>query len=781
MAGGAGALSFDVTSDVSNFSRAMALVESTAKQKASSFALEFTGAGKRIDTAIGDSAKRAATQAGTTLSAAAKQYEAEFTAAARTVGTSLTQALAQSAAPAALNVGKSLVPVLASLAGIAAGYVAITSATSQANEQLERFIKLGENAERAGVGVEFFQRFSEAAKDAKISVAEIEAALKKAGDTVNPKFDQADPIRNRLSDLFESGYLGDYQSQALGRYRAAGNNEDRIRAAVEAMRELRNLGEGLAAIDLAERLFGSDVAERIRSGRLEIEAIIESLNRQRTDLVKQEEVQRAVEFKDRLAEAYATIDDALHVSIALAESGRAINDIWLKIAETVAKAAKVAGGFLDQMIAAGKAAREAQGQAGLQSPLAAKPAEEGQSLGADLGAVAGRGARGRTIYDAPAGPEMLKGVIENAPLPPRRPLDVVLNPEKYGIGVKPSGGGAKKEVSGGGAKKEASDSLDAVKTYINSIERTTAALKAETAALGMASGERLAAVNAAKLEATARQQGITLTQEQIDKVRALSLATAEYKSAIEDSMAAQNFIRTAGGDVFRGMAADARNGATAIDLITNAVDRLAARLSDRAMDSLADSLFGKSGSGEGGLLGGLFGGGSSGGVGLSDIVGFFTGSVSPLPKYADGAIFRGPGTGTSDSMLARVSTGEAIIPARVVAQNRPVVEALVRDRLPRFADGYMPDLGALTAGSMAQAESRMNAVSSPNLPADRQTGMTADITIKGGEKTGVESSMGPQGPRMEITLDKMVASMLLGGPDTRAALKKLGSGNLTGR
>lgn len=765
------ALAFDVTSDVSNFSRAMALVESTAKQKAASFALEFTGAGRRVETVLGDTAKRSAVQIGSSLSTAAKKYEAEFTAAAKTVGSSLTQALAQSTAPAALNIGRSLVPVLASLAGIAAGYVAITSATSQANEQLERFIKLGENAERAGVGVEFFQRFTEAAKEAKIEVAAIEAALRKAGETVTPKFEQADPIRSRLTDLFESGYLGNYQSQALGRYRSAGNNEDRIRAAVDAMRELRDLGQGLAAIDLAERLFGTDVAERIRSGRLEIEAIIESLNRQRTDLVKQEEVERAVEFKERLAEAYQTIDEALHVSIALAESGKAINDIWLAIAETVAKAAKVAGGFLDQMLNAARAAKEAQGAAGLQSPLAAKEPQEGDTLGATLGAVAGRSARGRTIYDAPAGPDLPKGIIENAPLPPRRLLDMVLNPEKFGIGVKPSG-----------SKKEASDSFDAVETYINSIERTTAALKAETAALGMAGGERLAAVNAAKLEATARQQGITLTQEQIDKVRALSLATDEYKSAIEENMEAQNFIRTAGGDVFRGLAADARNGATAIDLITNAVDRLAARLSDRAMDTFANALFGKSGSGEAGLLGGLFsgGGGKSSGVGLGDILGFFTGSVSPLPKFADGAIFRGPGTGTSDSMLARVSTGEAIIPARVVAQNRPVVEALVRDRLPRFADGYMPDLGALTAGSMAQVESRLNAAPSPRLPADRQTGMSADITIKGGEKTGVESSMGPQGPRMEITLDKMVASMLLGGPDTRAAIKKLTGNKMIG-
>lgn len=105
----------------------------------------------------------------------------------------------------------------------------------------------------------------------------------------------------------------------------------------------------------------------------------------------------------------------------------------------------------------------------------------------------------------------------------------------------------------------------------------------------------------------------------------------------------------------------------------------------------------------------------------------------------------------------------------------------MRDRLPRFADGLMPDLGALTAGSLASQETAMRAMPTPNLGPDHKPGFNTDITIKGGEKTGVESSMGPRGPRMEITLDKMVASMLLGGPDTRAALKKLGSGNLTGR
>lgn len=503
-----------------------------------------------------------------------------------------------------VNKAMSLLPTsrggLLALAGtvavVAAGAIAMGQAVQQADEQLERFIKLGENAERSGVGVEFFQRFTEAAKEAKIGVAEIEAALKKAGDAVTPKFEQPDAIRNRLSDLFESGYLGNYQSEAIGRYRSANNNEDRIRAAVEAMRELRNLGEGLAAIDLAERLFGTDVAERIRSGRLEIESIIDSLNRQRDDLVKQEEVERAAEFKERLEDAYRTIDDALHVSIALAEAGRAINDIWLKIAEATAKAATVAGGYLDKMLAAANAAKEAQGQAGLQSPLAAKPAEEGQSLGASLGAVAGRGARGRTIYEGPAGPNLPAGIIENAPLPPRRPLDMVLNPEKYGIGVKPSGG----------AKKEAQESLNAVETYINGLERSTAALKAEMDALGLGNVERQTAINLARAEAVAKQNNLKLSDDEIRRIRETTRATVEARDAIDDARERQQQLRDVGQAALGGIVDGFRSGQSAAEVFANTLDRIARRIEDMAINGLLDAAFGKSGETSGGGLTSLF-------------------------------------------------------------------------------------------------------------------------------------------------------------------------------
>jgi TP901 family phage tail tape measure protein len=59
----------------------------------------------------------------------------------------------------------------------------------------------------------------------------------------------------------------------------------------------------------------------------------------------------------------------------------------------------------------------------------------------------------------------------------------------------------------------------------------------------------------------------------------------------------------------------------------------------------------------------------------------------PIKKYATGGFISGPGTGTSDSIPAMLSNGEAVIPAKSVAQNKDLVQSLINNSLPRFATG----------------------------------------------------------------------------------------------
>lgn len=77
-----------------------------------------------------------------------------------------------------------------------------------------------------------------------------------------------------------------------------------------------------------------------------------------------------------------------------------------------------------------------------------------------------------------------------------------------------------------------------------------------------------------------------------------------------------------------------------------------------------------------------------------------------LPGYAEGGsrlngMIRGPGTGTSDSILAivggrkpvRISNGESIVNERATREYWPIIDAMNKGRLPRFATGGLPVSG----------------------------------------------------------------------------------------
>ena len=66
------------------------------------------------------------------------------------------------------------------------------------------------------------------------------------------------------------------------------------------------------------------------------------------------------------------------------------------------------------------------------------------------------------------------------------------------------------------------------------------------------------------------------------------------------------------------------------------------------------------------------------------------GSVSGSGRggtFASGGPIVGPGTGTSDSIIARVSNGEFVVKASAAAKYRAQLEAINNDRVPRFANG----------------------------------------------------------------------------------------------
>ena len=58
-----------------------------------------------------------------------------------------------------------------------------------------------------------------------------------------------------------------------------------------------------------------------------------------------------------------------------------------------------------------------------------------------------------------------------------------------------------------------------------------------------------------------------------------------------------------------------------------------------------------------------------------------------LPGFSEGGVIRGPGTGTSDSIIARVSSGETILTEEQTKKYHPIVQAMLANNLPGYAHG----------------------------------------------------------------------------------------------
>ena len=83
--------------------------------------------------------------------------------------------------------------------------------------------------------------------------------------------------------------------------------------------------------------------------------------------------------------------------------------------------------------------------------------------------------------------------------------------------------------------------------------------------------------------------------------------------------------------------------------------------------------------------------------------------VAPVPiPFATGGYVTGPGTGTSDSINARLSNGEYVIPAAITKRVRPFLDALRGGQGEALeAAGYRP--GYATGGLVADTGSQLNA------------------------------------------------------------------------
>lgn len=202
--------------------------------------------------------------------------------------------------------------------------------------------------------------------------------------------------------------------------------------------------------------------------------------------------------------------------------------------------------------------------------------------------------------------------------------------------------------------------------FLNALQQareTEIALRNEIELVGLVGEELYRARNEQELLNAARRAGVTLTPE----LEAQISQQAAINAMLQRQRELQIEIQATAKEALTSFISDMRQGMSATEALGNSLNKLADKLIELAVSGLVESALGP-------LLGG--GSGGSSGGGLLRAIGL-----------ADGGLVRGPGTGRSDSIPARLSNGEYVVNAAVTRQNLPLLEAINTKGAAKFADG----------------------------------------------------------------------------------------------
>ncbi|UJW85767.1 phage tail tape measure protein [Devosia sp. SL43] len=236
--------------------------------------------------------------------------------------------------------------------------------------------------------------------------------------------------------------------------------------------------------------------------------------------------------------------------------------------------------------------------------------------------------------------------------------------------------------TGGGASVASSQS------QASAIDDVIAALREELALMGQSEVER-------RIDSELRKAGATATDEQRQSIRQLVLAIETEGAALEQLQSAMDGAKGMAKDFLGGLLGDLRNGVDGATALANAFQRLGDRLLDMALDTAINALFASLMNGATGGLGGLFG--------------FAGGGVV---QAATGGLIRGPGTGTSDSIPARLSDGEFVVKATATRRNLDLLHAINDGKVAAFATGgLVGDAPTIRAANDNRSAANDNALS----------------------------------------------------------------------
>lgn len=393
-------------------------------------------------------------------------------------------------------------------------------AVSAIRDQIQSMVDIADKAQSTGFSPEFWQNWVNGAKGAEKQIDAFEGALQHAFQALKPvlnpdwsvwddgvkKVTAIETAMREMRELFST----DQDFSGFELFKNADSQDQQVAAVLTYMKQLKAIGQDVAALDLAEKLFGSSFADKVRTNQVSIDTMLDNIRTKSPDAFSNELVLRAKEIDDQLKNAWRTIDQNLHPSMETLDSiALSLKSTWADIVDLMAKASKLLNPNLtgSNTVAVQLAAT---GEAGFQTPILDGSVTQDQKITPDPIRVP------------------ITGGQEQIPLPRRRPNDIP-KPDSQGAG-----------------------GVDRFNTAADSADRRIAGLQAEAAAVDLGTAAREKSRLAAQLETVAKQANAAaglgenvVTAQQRDRINEVADAYGKAAQGLEKAKVASsiNFDR----------------------------------------------------------------------------------------------------------------------------------------------------------------------------------------------------------------------------------------------
>lgn len=397
------------------------------------------------------------------------------------------------------------------------------SAISQAGEDLERLIALGEKARSLDIAAPFVKSFEDLGKKIGATTDQMDKALQTASSFVKEKYGQANGALQAVSGLYTSGAFGAEKPVSMSALETATTTQEKVQATLDAIKELQARGQDFAALDLTEKLFGPELVERIRQGQTTIAQFAVDLQAaSEKEVLKQEQVDRALELNKNITDTKQAISDAVAVTFDFSNAAMMANEAWLKVLQTVLS-------VISQINAANQAASDFVGTT---TTTMIEGLKKAGSAAADLAAGYGLIAKKKAEAEVQGPPE--------AAGPPEQKITAKQFPYTFGPGLEnlPKATGAAKQAQQ--AAQEAASSYDLL---IKRTEDRIDELKLEAQTVGQTTDAVIKLKLAHDLERAAQKDGTTVTQSMRDDWDKLGDRVATATNNLHDAKRAFEGIR----------------------------------------------------------------------------------------------------------------------------------------------------------------------------------------------------------------------------------------------